>query len=98
MKYNYFCPNPQCPCKSLQVIEKPEADEGNAEVCLECEEPLVLKGYVPFGGFLRVQSSTPAQRQEILRQRSKEHYKKEIKERKHEMLKSAGLSETAPKK
>lgn len=86
--YNYFCTNNDCPEAYNYVhIQKNESEEKEPEFCEHCEQEMKLVGYIPAGGYLKSSAMTRDQRKDMLRKRSKEHAKKEISEKKHEMIK-----------
>jgi len=86
-RYNYWCPNPtgKCTQRINFIITKPEEEKDNKEYCLECESELKLMGIVPYGGVGKFQSMTPQQKQQVLQKRSKEHFKKHIKDKQIEI-------------
>ena len=70
---------------------------GEVITCDQCHNPLTnvekqidwTKGAPAFGSFA---SMTPSQRGEVLAKRSKDHFQREGKDVKNEMLKASGLS------
>ena len=77
--FKFCCQNAKCESAwqdfHLSMTQE-ESDKGvNCELCGEIAKRL---GVLPFGGHLRVGSMTPQQKQQVLKQRSKEHSKKNI--------------------
>lgn len=78
----FTCPNANCK-KNGKEIEILKYSSKNPPVCNECQTKLeFIKSHEGFcTNFGSFESMTPIQRQESLKKRSKEHFKKEIKER-----------------
>ena len=56
-------------------------------ICPHSKKLLKVMGECVSGGYLRVSSMTPDQKQVVLKKRAHEHFKKNIEEKKHEMNK-----------
>ena len=95
-KYNFYCVNCDCSNKDkhhnqktfvipMTEEEKEENDiacPNNSEVVLKCQ------GYSPTWGLNKFDSLTPDQKQQVLLKRSRDHYKKNIAEERHEKNKA----------
>jgi len=89
--YNYCCTNTDSCDIAFQTVQitKPEEEADKVEKCSECKKPLKRLGVVMSGGYLKVASMNPEGKREVLKKRSHEHFKKEIKERQHEIIKKS---------
>lgn len=85
--YKYLCLNPECTNRDHQLIKKEEASINQEEYCESCQAPIKLMGEVIYGGIGgKFRSSTPAQKKEMLLNRSSQHFKKSgLEEKKHEL-------------
>ena len=91
MNYNFKCTT----CNYKTFIPKYRnngrdyTSKGNRIMCPNCVTDLVPVKKEGFGtNFLRFQSSSPQQKQEHLKKRSHEHFKKNIAEKKRDMVKN----------
>lgn len=65
-----------CDNHSHQLIKKQESEMADPEACQFCLQPMKLMGEVAYGGIGgNFRQSTPAQRKEMLMQRSSKHFK-----------------------
>lgn len=83
-KYNYCCINDDCEETQNFHIIKEEEDGDIPEYCLTCKEELKLMGEVPYGGIGKFKMSSPNEKRQILKKRSREHFQKHIKDRQRE--------------
>ena len=98
--FNYYCLNSTgCSNRKLVQVQKTREEEAEEENCPECNKPMKLVGEHAGGGYLTFGSLTPDQKRAVLAKRSREHFNREIKERKHVMDKTAfGVSDYDKKK
>lgn len=105
--FNYYCINCTCGKKETFIIEKEDnttslfAIPEGEERCPENDSILKYLGHNMTGGIAKFASSSREGKAAMLKQRSKDHYVKEIKERRHEMdKKTFGRSsfDSKPKK
>lgn len=85
-KFNFCCLD--CSCGNNRnnfVIEMTEQEKEENDVKCPNDESKILKclGYIPSWGVNKFNSMTPDQKQAVLTKRSREHYKKDIKEQKY---------------
>jgi hypothetical protein len=74
--YNYVCINPKCNTHSHQHIKKLESEAKLPEFCIDCLQRMKLVGEILYGGLGgNFRQSSPAQRKEMLLQRSSKHFK-----------------------
>ena len=91
--FNYCClEGTVCGQKSNVVITKDESLEDQEESCPMCGKPMKHIGFVGHGGVAKFANMTPNERKQVLKKRSHEHFNREVKEQKREMLKASGLS------
>ena len=89
----YICYNRHCKnCLKQTKVSKNYDKEYDDEKCKKCKEVLTYKGIYteePFNSsFSKMSLMTKSQKVEVLRKRSKKHFKKEIAEKKRDMDKN----------
>ena len=87
VNFKYWCFTDECFVKDLKngyIIEKEESEEHKEERCPDCGEILKLAGRVA-PGVLKFNSMSPQEKSQVLKQRSKVHFQKDIKERRTDL-------------
>lgn len=88
--YNCCCTNSRCTldCVDVQVQKENEKEKVN-DVCAECGKKLKVLGIKLFGGFLKFETLSPAEKKKVLKKRSHEHFKKKLLDQKIEMVRKS---------
>jgi|GEM_PF-4044200 hypothetical protein len=88
IKLRYWCFTDGCEAKKMKdgvLIIKDETQENELTLCPYCGAELKLAGRVISGGFLKFASMAPNEKAKVLKERSHQHFLKEIKPQKDEM-------------
>jgi len=88
--HNYQCLNQDC---GKQLKDKYTWSDDETPVLCECGSTMfqIPKDVNVATPYLRFNSMSNDQKKEMLTKRSHDHFNREIKERKHELLKASGL-------
>lgn len=85
--FNYKCLNSsQCGNKGLIQVSKLRSEQDTDEFCSVCNTKLKLVGEV-YNCIATFGSKTPEQKKEIIKKRAKEHDRKKMNDRVHEVRK-----------
>lgn len=94
---NLWCRTEKCKYNKKHL--KADIDDSNDDFafsCPECGEVMKVMGYNSYGGYAKVNSMSKEEKKSALLKRSHDHYKKEIKERKIQMIRDQNKKPPKP--
>jgi len=84
--YNYCCKDSDCKegWQNVVIPLTAEESDGIDVCCLVCEKPMKRMGMNAHGGIGKVAALSPNEKQKVLKQRSRDHFKKDKYDKFHQ--------------